>query len=151
MFKSLRLLTILSAVLLLGAGCNNDAKNNVTVPVVPVNNPVQPTPVVEADKKTDVKEEVKKEKTTVSVDISGFAFSPAQITIKVGDTVTWTNKDDAPHKVASNPHPTHTDLPGLVSDILAKGDTYSYTFEKAGTFGYHCHLHPNMTGTIIVE
>ena len=87
----------------------------------------------------------------VTVVIKDFAFRPDTVTIKAGTTVTWINQDDAPHKVASNPHPAHTDLPGLVSGTLSKGDSYSFTFTETGTFGYHCHLHPSMLGTIIVE
>jgi plastocyanin len=87
----------------------------------------------------------------VNIEIKNFSFSPAEITIKSGDTVKWTNQDEAPHLVASDPHPTHTDLPGLESKSLAKGDSYEFTFEKTGTYGYHCHLHPSMKGKIVVE
>lgn len=83
--------------------------------------------------------------------IKNFAFDPAEITIKKGDTVKWTNEDSAPHFVASNPHPTHTDLPALSSGTLSTGQSFSLAFTKTGTFGYHCHLHPSMTGTVIVE
>jgi plastocyanin len=88
---------------------------------------------------------------TVTIDISGFNFSPSVVKIKAGDTVRWVNNDDAPHKVASNPHPAHTDLPGLISGDLFKGDSYSFTFDKVGTWSYHCHLHPSMSGVVIVE
>jgi len=86
-----------------------------------------------------------------SIIIKNFAFNPSELTIKAGTTVTWVNQDSAPHMVASDPHPAHTDLPGLVSGTLAQGQTYSFTFDKPGTFGYHCHIHPSMTGRIIVE
>lgn len=85
------------------------------------------------------------------VTISGFAFIPQALTIKVGETVTWVNEDSALHRIASNPHPAHTDLPELVSPDLAQGQSYSFNFTKTGIFGYHCHLHPNMQGTITVE
>jgi len=86
-----------------------------------------------------------------SVIIKDFAFNPPEITVKAGTTVTWVNEDSAPHKVASDPHPTHTDLPGLVSGVLSTGESYSFTFTKKGTFGYHCHIHPSMKGTVVVE
>lgn len=86
-----------------------------------------------------------------AVTISGSKFSPATLTVKVGTTVTWTNQDALPHIVASDPHPTHTKVPGLVSASLSKGGSFSFTFDKAGTFTYHCHLHPEMTGTIVVQ
>jgi len=85
------------------------------------------------------------------VKIKNFAFDPADIRIKKGTTVTWINEDSDPHKIASNPHPVHTDLPELVSGTLSSGQSYSFTFTKTGTFGYHCHIHPSMTGRIIVE
>lgn len=64
--------------------------------------------------------------------------------------VRFTNLSDIPHQIAVDPHPTHTQEPGFVSGILQKGDTYEYPFTRAGTYTYHCHLHPNMKGTITV-
>lgn len=84
------------------------------------------------------------------ITIKNFAFDPPTITVKSGTTVTWTNEDSADHFVASDPHPTHTDLPGLSSNPFSQGQSYSFTFTKVGTFGYHCHLHPSMKGTVIV-
>lgn len=83
--------------------------------------------------------------------VKDFAFSPSTLTIKTGTAVTWTNVDAAPHQIASDPHPAHTDLPGLFSDSLSTGQNYSFTFTKSGTFGYHCNIHPSMKGTVIVE
>lgn len=87
---------------------------------------------------------------TRMVSIEGFAFSPKEITIKKGTKVTWMNKDAAAHQIASNPHPLHTSLPELASPVLARGESYSFTFQKTGTIGYHCHLHPSMQGKITV-
>lgn len=84
------------------------------------------------------------------VSIEGFAFSPEEITIKKGTKVTWTNKDAAAHQIAANPHPLHTSLPELTSPILAQRESYSFIFQKTGTIGYHCHLHPSMRGTITI-
>jgi plastocyanin len=83
--------------------------------------------------------------------IKNFAFDPPTVTVKSGDTVTWINEDSTPHIIASDPHPAHTDLPGLVSPELSQGQTYTFTYVKVGTWGYHCHVHPSMTGTVIVE
>ena len=83
--------------------------------------------------------------------IKNFAFDPSTVTVKVGTTVTWKNEDSVMHNIASDPHPTHTDLPELDSKELASGESYSFTFNKTGTFGYHCHLHPNMKGKVMVE
>lgn len=87
----------------------------------------------------------------VIVAIKEFVFDPKEIVIKKGATVKWINGDASPHIIASNPHPVHTDLPELVSNDLGKGEEYSFTFTKTGIFGYHCHIHPAMKGTIIVE
>jgi plastocyanin len=79
------------------------------------------------------------------VSIKGFAFSPADVTIKVGETVTWTNEDSATHTIAA-------DNGGFTnSGDIAQGATYSTTFDKAGTFPYHCSIHPNMKGTVTVQ
>lgn len=82
--------------------------------------------------------------TTNEVAIENFAFSPANITVKVGTTVTWTNKDSTQHTVTidsgAGPH----------SQPLAQGDTYSFTFSKAGTYSYHCSIHPTMQAKVVV-
>ncbi len=88
---------------------------------------------------------------SVTVTIEAGKFNPASITINVGDSVVWLNKDSSPHHVASDPHPTHTGLPGLESPDMAGNQTYSFTFTKAGTFGYHDHLNPTIKGTVIVK
>ena len=80
---------------------------------------------------------------TNMIDISGFAFSPSTLTVKVGTTVTWTNKDSVDHTITS-------DTNVFDSGNMGSGDTFSYTFTTAGTFVYHCTVHPSMIGTIIV-
>jgi plastocyanin len=79
------------------------------------------------------------------VGINNFAFSPQVLTVKVGDTVTWTNSDSAGHTVTST-----TPAGVLASGTLQNGQTFSFTFTKAGKFDYHCAIHPSMTGTIVV-
>lgn len=79
-----------------------------------------------------------------SVSIEGFAFSPAVLTIPVGTTVTWTNNDGTNHTVTS-------DGGAFDSGALGSGDTFQFTFDEAGSYPYHCTIHPNMTGTIVVE
>jgi plastocyanin len=79
-----------------------------------------------------------------NVDISGFAFVPSTLTVSVGTTVTWTNKDSVSHTVTSNDNL-------FDSGTLAKGATFEHTFNQKGTFGYHCSIHPSMTAKVIVE
>jgi plastocyanin len=77
------------------------------------------------------------------VTIDNFTFSPAQLTIKVGTTVTWKNQDDIPHTIVS--------AGKFRSKALDTDDSYSFTFTAAGDYTYFCSLHPHMTGTIKVE
>ncbi len=90
-----------------------------------------------------------KKETMVSITSTG--FSPKTITVKAGDSVTWTNNDSANHNVNSDPHPTHTLYPFLNLGTIKPGDKKSATFEKAGTYTYHDHLNPSLTGTVTVE
>jgi len=78
-----------------------------------------------------------------SVEIKNFAFEPKTVTIKVGQTVTWTNQDSTTHTVTGDG--------GIDSDDLSKGKSYPKTFDTEGTFDYHCTPHPQMTGQVIVE
>jgi plastocyanin len=78
-----------------------------------------------------------------AVTIQGFAFSPATITVKVGTTVTWTNRDQDAHTVTASKGP-------FKSKTLNTGDTYSYTFTTAGSFDYLCAIHPFMTAKVVV-
>ena len=79
-----------------------------------------------------------------AVQIKGFAFAPRTITVKVGDTVTWTNEDSARHTATADDGSFDTGL-------LAKGQSGSVTFDTPGTYMYFCTPHPNMKGTIVVE
>jgi plastocyanin len=81
---------------------------------------------------------------TVQVAIQNFAFSPQTLMVAPGTTVVWTQKDSAPHTVTSD-----TGAWTASADLHA-GQTFSHTFTKAGTFAYHCAVHPNMTATIVV-
>jgi len=81
---------------------------------------------------------------STSINISNFAFSPASLTVKAGSTVTWTNNDATTHTVTGDTGTT------LNSGNLAPSQTYSKTFTTQGTFGYHCSIHPFMTGTVTV-
>lgn len=80
-----------------------------------------------------------------AVTIQNFAFSPADISVKVGTKVTWTNNDSTTHTVTENDGQTGPD-----SGDLNPGSSYSFTFSKAGTYHYHCTLHPQMVGTVTV-
>lgn len=87
--------------------------------------------------------------TVNAVSIENLSFSPAEITVKKGTTVTWTNNDNVGHTVTQDNGST-TSGPGLDSKVLNKGENYSATFDTVGTFKYHCSVHPHMTGTVTV-
>lgn len=78
-------------------------------------------------------------------------FTPKTVTIKAGQSVSFINMSDSQIQVASDPHPTHTNLKGFQSNNLDKDDAYLFIFSKAGTWGYHDHLNPSNTGTVIVQ
>ena len=89
---------------------------------------------------------------SVVINISDEGFTPATLLVKKGQAVTWENGDAAPHRVAANPYPEHTELPDLDSQVsVSPGGTYVYTFNETGTFNYHAHEDPvKYHGTITV-
>jgi plastocyanin len=80
----------------------------------------------------------------IEVTIEDFAFKPADITVAVGSTVTWHNKDAAAHTATARDK-------SFDSGIISQDGTYSYTFTEKGTFEYYCTVHPYMTGQVTVE
>jgi plastocyanin len=79
----------------------------------------------------------------IKVTIDNFTFTPAELTVKVGDTVTWTNHDDIPHTVVS--------AGKFRSKALDSDGSFSFTFTASGDYKYFCSLHPHMTGVVKVE
>lgn len=78
------------------------------------------------------------------VNIDNFMFTPMELTITAGATVTWINKDDVPHTVVSVDHK-------FKSQALDTDEKFSFTFSDPGTYEYFCSVHPRMTGKIIVN
>ncbi|MEX1112358.1 MAG: cupredoxin domain-containing protein [Candidatus Andersenbacteria bacterium] len=106
-------------------------------------NAASATPVVEATEPTSQE---------ATIRISETGFSPTQLTVAAGTTVTFVNDGQALHWPASDLHPTHTALPGFDAKRgLPTGETYSYTFTEVGTWRFHDHLNPQETGTVVVE
>jgi plastocyanin len=81
---------------------------------------------------------------TRTVVIQNFRFKPAQITIKRGTRVRWINKDTSPHTVTANKKGSFN------SGILRRGKSYSHTFKSTGRKAYHCNIHPDMRGRVVV-
>jgi plastocyanin len=80
------------------------------------------------------------------VTIDNFSFGPATLTVAVGTSVTWINRDDIPHTVVST-----DDAKTFKSKVLDTDEKFSFTFSKAGTYPYFCSIHPKMTGKVIVQ
>jgi plastocyanin len=79
-----------------------------------------------------------------SVNISNFTFVPGTLTVNAGTTVTWTNSDSTDHHVVS-------DTGVFDGGVMSANSSYSFTFNNAGNFPYHCSIHTYMKGTIIVK
>ena len=79
-----------------------------------------------------------------AVTIANMGFSPDTLTVKVGDKVTWTNQDSVEHTATADDNSFDT-------GAIAQGQSRSITFSKAGTYTYHCNIHPSMKAKIIVE
>ena len=79
----------------------------------------------------------------IEVHIDNFVFQPAELKIKVGTTVTWTNRDDIPHTVVC--------AGKFRSKTMDTDGTFSFTFTAPGEYKYFCSLHPHMTGAVKVE
>lgn len=79
---------------------------------------------------------------TPEVSIANNAFQPNVVTVELGTTVTWTNNQSVAHNVI---------FADFSSPLMEEGETYSYKFDKAGTYTYKCGIHPSMTGKIIVK
>jgi plastocyanin len=80
----------------------------------------------------------------VGVVMKNLAFDPATVTIKAGESVIWTNLDSMNHTVVA-------DNGEFKSSDLANGATFSFKFDKAGTYAYHCSIHPSMKATVVVQ
>lgn len=104
---------------------------------VPVNDPFEPVPLGA--------------NVTVHVSIVDFGFSPATVTVAAGTTVTWTNTGAAIHSVTSNSGAFDSSPTCPAGPCIDPGSSYSHRFGQAGTFAYHCKVHANMTGTVVVN
>ena len=83
------------------------------------------------------------------VDIADFKYAPVAISVKAGTTITWTNRDSAPHTATSgvSPNPDKT----FDTDIITKGQSKKIKLSERGTFEYYCALHPFMKATVTVR
>ena len=127
-------LAIVSAILVVAAACGGDSS---PLPMSPTPPPSSPGPgpapatssiAIPAGAST----------------LGNRAYSPAELNIGVGETVTWSNADTVPHTSTS-------DVAGWDSGTVPPGGQFSRAFPAAGTFSYHCTIHPGMVGTVVVR
>jgi plastocyanin len=78
-----------------------------------------------------------------AVEIKSLAFNPASVTVKTGSKVTWTNNDNVTHTVTLDDN-------SVDSGNVNVGSSFDHTFATAGTFAYHCKIHPTMHGAVVV-
>ena len=83
---------------------------------------------------------------SLEVKIDNFSFGPVTLTVPVGATITWINRDDIPHTVVSTDDPKT-----FKSKVMDTDENFSFTFTKPGTYAYFCSVHPKMTGTVVVK
>lgn len=81
---------------------------------------------------------------TTQILVKDFMFNPTPLTVKAGSTVTWTNMDDEPHTVVS-------DTGVFKSGGMDTNESFSYKFDKPGTYHFTCSIHPRMVGTVVVQ
>ncbi len=127
-------------------------------PVTPGQNTATPTPPANQDENATSGDQVR----TVTIRYTDQGFTPADITISKGDTVTWVNETTGTMWVASDVHPTHVlysgtnrsahcpDTANTTFDQCENGSDFSFTFDKVGAWEYHNHSRANFTGTVNV-
>ncbi len=87
-----------------------------------------------------------------TVEITANGFIPSTLKVQVGTKVIWVNYDQAPHQIAADPYPTHSDLPALIAPkALGYKQTYSFIFTKARTIYYYDEINPTWQGSIVVD
>ena len=113
----------------------------------PTDSPVTPRPAVVAPTPTEQVQQ-SAPAVTVQAEIKGFLYQPDPLEIAAGTTVVWTNQDAAPHTVT---HGTYVKRGGAFdSGTRTQGQSFAFTFAKAGNYPYTCIIHPEMIGTVKV-
>jgi plastocyanin len=130
---SIRLAAI-SAILMFAIACGGDSASSSPTPASPTPSPTPTTGVPSSSVTIPVGAE----------SLGNRAYVPGELDIAVGTTVTWMNTDSTSHTSTSN-------AAGWDSGIVAPGGQFSFAFQSAGTFPYHCAIHPGMVGTVVVR
>ena len=129
-------LVVVSAILMLAAACGGSSSSTPASPSpVPSPSPAAPPPGASSSSVTIP---------TGAATLGNRAFNPDEVDVAVGARVTWMNTDAVSHTSTS-------DVTGWDSGIVAPGGQFSFAFQTAGTFHYHCAIHPGMVGTVVVR
>ena len=143
-----RLLLALSAVAVVAvsaAGVSGAFSGGKATPRASMPMPMpMPTNTSAASRGAAVRPTYELHQAVVHAKILNFAFKPAHLVVSPGTKVVWTNEDQDPHTVTS-------DRPGFGSEALDTGSSFTMVAKRAGTFTYHCVIHPFMHGTLVVE
>ena len=129
-------LAVISGVLLFATACGGNYSSS--TPSSPTPAPTPATPSAPGGQSLSVAIPVG------AAALGTAAFAPDALTVDAGTTVTWTNTDSVPHTSTS-------DASGWDSGVVGPGAQYSRSFQTAGTFRYHCAIHPGMVGTVVVR
>jgi plastocyanin len=131
------------AILLLAISLAGCVMMSAPLEKAPSTTPSTPANETTAAPTTPAPAEQPKAPASATVEISGYKFTPATVTIAVGGTVTWVNKDNAVHSVVF-------DGDSFEPPNLHESGIWGHEFKEAGEFPYHCGVHPTMKGTVIV-
>jgi plastocyanin len=141
------LAVIVGAVVLLMNNKNNNAATN-TTPGTTSNTTTTPENTNNQQSQSATPTE---QTSTTTITYSNNSFSPAEVTVKSGGSVKVVNQSDQAIYFASDPHPVHTANPELNLGEVAAGQSKTFTVTKSGTWGYHNHYKPEVTGKIVVQ
>ena len=146
-----RILAVLAVALALAAGVagvsgafSSGASKPAHVAIATAATAQMPMPMPMPTTGLTGKATVELHRAVVQVKISNFAFKPPRLVVSPGTKVVWTNEDSDPHTVT-------TDKPGFSSQALDTGSHYAEVMRRAGTFTYHCTIHPFMHGAVVVQ
>ena len=127
---------VLAVVPLVAAGCGSSSPKATSTTSAPPSAPSTPSSAVLSTATTAAATGGS------TITAKDFAFAPQKITVTAGTTVTWKNSDTVAHAIA--------DDAGAFNGPLNPGATFTHAYPSAGTFAFHCSIHPSMTGTVTV-
>ena len=132
--RALPLVAVAGALAFSGCGSSNDSSSSSTPAAAPASSSTPASTSTPAAASGGV-----------AITMKNIAFAPTSVTVKAGQTVTWTNEDDVAHNVIADSGAS------FKSDLLNKGGTFTFTPKKAGTIEYECTIHPGMKATLNVQ